>query len=115
MAEPPREQNHDFFSSLMFGSNTQEPTPLPEEESKVEEATGADEHKKEGETKETENEPETEEAAGNDQLVALFALMQSLVPVVEQFKPVVSAAGSYFKEKLSDKSSEKNSKKTGGS
>jgi hypothetical protein len=98
--QKPQRPQSDFFSDLMFG---RAPMP-PDQPANQSDTTGNEEEL---------NSPEAKSSQGNkqpDQLESIFALVESLGPVISKLGPLAATISSYFSQKKNDEDKKKNLK-----
>ncbi|ARK31493.1 hypothetical protein [Halalkalibacter krulwichiae] len=96
MSEDQKPQSQsDFFSDLMFGRPPQ----------------AAEQEQQENIDDESEQQPFSNTSQENkqpDQLESIFALVQSLAPVIDKLGPIAAAISSYMKQNKKDTDDKKN-------
>ncbi|MFC0557704.1 hypothetical protein [Halalkalibacter alkalisediminis] len=105
MSEEPKHQTQsDFFSDLMFGRR-----PMPPEQEDANQATF--EANANSENPSSSKEPQSNENKQPDQLESIFALVQSLGPVIDKLAPLAGAVSSYFNKNKKEETTKTDSKK----
>lgn len=92
--QQPQPQN-DFFSDLMFGRRPEPPKPEVNNDSEPNAQAKAEETQ-------TPEKPKSPENTQPDQLDSIFALVQSLGPVIDKLAPLAGAFSSYLSQNKKD-------------